>query len=80
LRRGFNTFKPKLFQVIFKNSVHTAHFTITKIKWLMLFKEIISVYSDNHIEPMNINTEVLIVKVTGTYSYHSALKSYVTGG
>jgi hypothetical protein len=39
----------KLVQIIFKNSVRTSkrtpHFTITKINWLMLFKEIIAVYN-----------------------------------
>jgi hypothetical protein len=43
---------PKLVKIIFKNSVRTAkethHFTITKINWLTLFKEIIAVYSENH--------------------------------
>jgi hypothetical protein len=38
--------------MIFKNSVLTAkktpHFTITKINWLTLFKEIIAVYTENH--------------------------------
>jgi hypothetical protein len=41
----------------FKNSVRTSkrtpHFTITKISWLMLFKEIIAVYSENHAKPIN---------------------------
>jgi hypothetical protein len=44
--------KPKLIQIIFKNSVRiakkTQHFTITKINWLTLFKEIIAVYRENH--------------------------------
>jgi hypothetical protein len=44
--------KPKLVQIIFKKSVRTSkrtpHFTITKINGLMLFKEIIAVYSKNH--------------------------------
>jgi hypothetical protein len=44
--------KPKLVKIIFKNSVRTAkktqYFTITKINWLTLFKEIIAVYSENH--------------------------------
>jgi hypothetical protein len=42
---------------IFNNSVRTAkktqHFTITKINWLTLFKEIIAVYSENRTKPMN---------------------------
>jgi hypothetical protein len=41
----------------YKNSVRTAkktqHFTITKINWLTLFKEIIAVYSENHTKPIN---------------------------
>jgi hypothetical protein len=42
--------------MLFKNPVRTskrtAHFTITKINWLMLFKEIIAVYSENHTKPI----------------------------
>jgi hypothetical protein len=45
--------------MLFKNSVRiskrTPHFTITTINWLTLFKEIITVYSENHTE--SINTE-----------------------
>jgi hypothetical protein len=44
-------------RLIFKNSVRTAKktqlFTITKINWLTLFKEIIAVYSENHTKPIN---------------------------
>jgi hypothetical protein len=47
----------KLVYVSFKNSVRTSkrtpNFTITKIKWLMLVKEIIAVYSENHAKPIN---------------------------
>jgi hypothetical protein len=47
----------KFFQILFKNSVRTTkktpHFTITKINWLTLFKEIIAVYSENHMKPIN---------------------------
>jgi len=43
--------------MLFKNSVRTSkrtpHFTITKINWLMLFKEIIAVYTENHTKPIN---------------------------
>jgi len=43
--------------MLFKNSVRTSkrtpYFTITKINWLMLFKEIIAVYSENHNKPIN---------------------------
>jgi hypothetical protein len=44
----FNPLKPQLVFVIFKNPVRTSkrtpHFTITKINWLTLFKQIIAVY------------------------------------
>jgi hypothetical protein len=48
---AFNPLKPKLVQIIYKNSERTAKktqdFTITKINWLRLFKEIIAVHSEN---------------------------------
>jgi hypothetical protein len=51
------SYKPKIIQLIFKNSVRTAKktqlFTITKINWLTLFKEIIPVYSENHTKPIS---------------------------
>jgi hypothetical protein len=41
--------------MLFKNSVRTTkrtpHFTITEINWLMLFKEIIAVYSQKQKKP-----------------------------
>jgi hypothetical protein len=44
-------FESKRVWIIYQNSVRTAkktlHFTITKISWLTLFKEIIAVYSEN---------------------------------
>jgi hypothetical protein len=49
--------------VIFKNSVRTTkktqHFTITKINWLTLFKEIVAVYSENHTKPINTKWRVI---------------------
>jgi hypothetical protein len=49
-----NPLKPKLFLITFKDSVLTSKktqpVTIKKIKWLMLFKEKIAVYSDKHIK------------------------------
>jgi protein involved in temperature-dependent protein secretion len=43
--------------MLFKNSVRTSkrtpHFTITKINWLTLFKEIIAVYSEHHMKAVN---------------------------
>jgi hypothetical protein len=42
--------------MLFKNPVRTSkrtpYFTITNINWLMLFKEIIAVYSENHAKPI----------------------------
>jgi hypothetical protein len=49
-----------------------THFTITKINRLMLFKEIIPVYTKNHVK--HINIALLIVNIDGIYIYHSALK------
>jgi hypothetical protein len=37
----------------------------------MLFKKIISVYTENHMKSININTESLIFKAAGTYWYNS---------
>jgi hypothetical protein len=71
-----------LIYTIFKNFVPTSKKThrvcITKINWLMLFREIIAVYSENHTEPIHTlcgqNAEIPIVKAGGrptqTYSYH----------
>jgi hypothetical protein len=47
---------------------------MTTINWLMLFKEIIAVYCDNHTKPINTlcgqNEELQIVTTGGTYRYH----------
>jgi hypothetical protein len=49
--------KRKFVKIIFKNSVRTAkktpHFTITKINWLTLLKEMIAVYTENHTKHIN---------------------------
>jgi hypothetical protein len=49
--------KTKLVYILFNNSVRTSkgtpNFTITKINWLTLFKEIIAVYSENYTKPIN---------------------------
>jgi hypothetical protein len=43
--------------MVFKNSGRTSKrtpdFTIIKINWLKLFKEIIAIYSENHAKPIN---------------------------
>jgi hypothetical protein len=53
----FNPLKPKLVQILFKNpartSMRTPLFTIKKIKWLMLFKEIIAFYIEKHTKSKN---------------------------
>jgi hypothetical protein len=45
----------------------------------MQFKEIISVYTDNHMKPVNAfawqKSEFVIVKECDTHSYHLGLKS-----
>jgi hypothetical protein len=64
--------------LIFKNSVRTAkktpHFTITKISWLTLFREIIAVYTENHTKSINTlygqNAEFLNLKAGGSYTSH----------
>jgi hypothetical protein len=54
-------------------SKKTPYFSITKISWLMKFREIIAVYSEknkghNAFCPQNV--ELLIVRAGGTYCYH----------
>jgi hypothetical protein len=45
----------------------------------MLFREIITVYSENHMKPINAlcvkNAELLNVQVGDTYSYHWVLNA-----
>jgi hypothetical protein len=52
--------------------------TITKISWLMLFRGIISAYSENYMNPVNTLcgqiAELLNVKAGDAYSYLCALK------
>jgi hypothetical protein len=68
----------KLVLKIFKHSVRTSkrtqRFTITKINWLTLFKEIIAIYSENHMNAIKTllsvqKAELLIIKSGGTYSH-----------
>jgi hypothetical protein len=60
------------------NTFEAEHFTITKISWLMLFSEIIVLYAENHMKPINTlcgeNVELVNVKAGGKYSNHLALK------
>jgi hypothetical protein len=66
--------------MLFKNSVRTSkrtpHFTITKIDWLALFKEIIAVYFEKHTKHTNKIGYIQLPtsKADGTYSYHCRLK------
>jgi hypothetical protein len=59
-----------LFKNLVRTSKRTPHFTITKINWLMLFKEIIAVYSEKYTNSIIQNADLLIVKADGTYTYH----------
>jgi hypothetical protein len=58
--------------------IKTQHFTITKISLLTLFKEIITVYSENHTKPIDTlceqNAELLIAETGGTFCYDRPLK------
>jgi hypothetical protein len=66
----------------FKSPGRTAkkaqHFTVTKINWLTLFKEINAVYGENYVKPRNTpygqNAELLEVKADVTSRYRCALK------
>jgi hypothetical protein len=66
-------------QIVLKNPVRTSkrtpHFTVTEINWLMLFKEIIPVYSENLMKAIHCvhKSSVTEWKGGGTYSYHWAL-------
>jgi hypothetical protein len=67
---------------MFKNLVRTAkktqHLTVPKVNWLMLFKEITAVYSENHMKPTNTfrgQNTYFICKEGGTYNHHWALKA-----
>jgi hypothetical protein len=68
-----------LIQIIFNNIVHaskkTAHFITKKLNWLILFKEIIAVCSENHTGPVHTKCTVRIVNAGGTYSYRWVLNS-----
>jgi hypothetical protein len=63
---------------LLRNSVRTAKktqfFTITKINWLMLFKNIIAIYSENCTKFIIQNERLLINEVGWRYNYHWSLK------
>jgi hypothetical protein len=60
------------------NSKKTQHFCLTNIKWLALFKEIFTVYSENYMKPICSGkiVELLLVQTSGTFSYHWRLIGY----
>jgi hypothetical protein len=65
LNGTFNTLKPKLVKIIFKNSVRTAKKTQHLTNFLTLFKEIVAVYSEiiwNRQILSGQNAELLAVK------------------
>jgi hypothetical protein len=63
---------------IFKNSVGASkkisHFNITKIKWLMFYKEVIEVYSEKHKKLINTICRVPDYESKFAIFYHYALK------
>jgi lipoate-protein ligase B len=68
--------------MMFKTSVPTAmkiqHVSNTEVTQLIYFREIIAVYSENHMKLINTlcgkHAELLDVKAGGTYTYHCVLK------
>jgi hypothetical protein len=70
------------FKMIYKKSVRTSQEThyvsVTKSNRLMLFRETVAVYCENHTEHRNTrcgqNAEFYYVKEGGTYSNHWKLK------
>jgi hypothetical protein len=55
--RVFNPLKPKHVQTSVRTSKRTPQFTITKINWVTLFKQIITDYAENHTKPINKNCQ-----------------------
>jgi hypothetical protein len=72
--------------MLFKNPVRTSkrtpHFTVTKINWLMLFKEIIAVYFENHTKNIKSlceqDKELLNVTAGDTHTGTMGLYSVIT--
>jgi hypothetical protein len=73
-----NTLKPKLVKIIYTNPARTSkktpHFAVTNVNWKILFREITTVYSENHTKPTRTLRgeipDVLIIKAGGKNSYH----------
>jgi hypothetical protein len=64
-----------------RTSQETHYVSATKPNRLMLFREIIAVYCENHMEHINAlcgqNSEFFNVKSGGTYAYHYISNNYV---
>jgi hypothetical protein len=65
---------------VFKNSAPISkktHVSITKVNWLMLFTEIIAIYSENHTKPINTfcgqNAKLLNVKAGDAHTVTTEL-------
>jgi hypothetical protein len=53
-----------------RTAKETPHCTFTKINWLMLFRSVICIFTENHTKPININEGLLIVEADGAYICH----------
>jgi hypothetical protein len=77
--RSFKALKLEFLLVIFKDSVPT-HCTVIKVSWLMLFKDMIAVYSENYTKCVDTVcgkiAKIFNVLASGIYSYHCALKGH----
>jgi hypothetical protein len=67
-------------EITFKNSVRTSQEThyvsATKPNRLMLFRDTVAVYCENHTELCGQKAEFLNVIADGTYNYHYNLKRW----
>jgi hypothetical protein len=65
-------------QISVRASQETHYVSTTKPNRLMLFREIIAVYCENHMEHTNTlcgqNAEIITIKTFGSYRYHCALE------
>jgi hypothetical protein len=67
-----NCLKPQLVKIIFKEPVRTSkrtHFTITRLNWVMLFKEIMAFYSEKYKKLIQ-KYSVRDCQDSWTYNYH----------
>jgi hypothetical protein len=53
-----------------RTAKETPHCTFTKFNWLMLFRKVIGIFTENHTKPININEELLIVGADKAYNCH----------